>query len=67
MGPGTILKRYTEQDAPICEGYNCDCERPATVSIQGETDSFGYEILDFCDECYEKCMADEHRLAEEED
>lgn len=35
-----------------------DCDyhpgRPATRRIQGETDSFGAEMIDLCDECYQK-------------
>ena len=34
----------------------CDThpDRPATVRLQGETDSFGSEMVDLCDECAEK-------------
>lgn len=27
-------------------------DRPATHRVQGETDSFGSEMADFCDECF---------------
>lgn len=42
----------------IPDGTPCDFhpERPAVVRIQGETDSFGCEMHDLCDEC-----AKEHR------
>ena len=42
----------------VPEKMMCDFhpDRPATVRIQGETDSFGCEMYDFCDEC-----AREHR------
>lgn len=35
------------------EGAMCDLhpDRPAVARIQGETDSFGSELLDCCDEC----------------
>lgn len=40
------------------EGATCDehPDRPAVVRIQGETDSFGSELNDMCQEC-----ADEYR------
>ena len=37
----------------VPEGMTCDnCEAPATHRIQGETDSFGSEMMDLCDPCY---------------
>jgi hypothetical protein len=37
------------------KGMTCDeCTNPATVRIQGETDSFGCEMIDLCDECRRK-------------
>lgn len=35
-------------------GAMCDdhTDRPATHRIQGETDSFGCEYIDWCDECH---------------
>jgi protein-arginine kinase activator protein McsA len=40
----------------VPEGMICDtCNKnPATVRIQGETDSFGCEMIDLCDECHKK-------------
>ena len=40
-------------------GTMCDDhqDRPATHRIQGETDSFGCEYIDWCDECYDKYLA----------
>jgi hypothetical protein len=38
----------------VCEGWNCDCQNQSTIWIQGETDSFGYEVIALCDSCYEK-------------
>lgn len=37
----------------VPEGTECDYHpgRPATFRIQGETDSFGCEMEDLCDEC----------------
>ena len=37
-----------------CEGYNCVCENAATVITQGETDSFGWEPVVYCDDCLAK-------------
>jgi len=38
----------------IPDGMMCDDhpDRPATHRVQGETDSFGSEMIDMCDECY---------------
>ncbi len=38
----------------IPEGTMCDehPDRPATHRVQGETDSFGSELNDMCDECF---------------
>lgn len=35
-------------------GVKCDehPDRPATHRVQGETDSFGCELIDMCDECH---------------
>lgn len=40
----------------IPDGTMCDLhsDRPATHRVQGETDSFGSELNDMCDECYEE-------------
>ncbi len=39
----------------VPKGMMCDDhqDRPATHRVQGETDSFGCEYIDWCDECYE--------------
>ena len=35
-------------------GAACDdCTKPAVIRIQGETDSFGSEMMDFCQSCYD--------------
>lgn len=41
---------------PVPVGTFCDKHlgRPAAVRVQGETDSMGAELLDLCQECYEK-------------
>ena len=55
-----ILKRYTESDEALCEGYSdYDCTYKADVQIQGETDSFGYETIDLCESCLQNMRADE--------
>lgn len=33
------------------------CEAPATVEVMGERDSFGFEILHFCEGCYPAFVA----------
>jgi len=40
----------------IPKGIKCDeCStKLATVRVQGETDSFGCEMIDMCQECYDK-------------
>lgn len=45
----------------------CDeCGEPATMRIQGETDSFGSEMYDSCQSCFDK-EQEAARLAKEED
>ena len=34
-------------------------EKLATHRVQGETDSFGSEMTDMCDECFAKCVEEE--------
>lgn len=51
--PGEIISRN-----PGCSCENHD-DRPATVEIRGETDSFGSEHLFFCDECHATCKQQE--------
>jgi hypothetical protein len=71
--PGRIIRRFEDAEtAPQCYGFNCDCEKPAVVEIQGETDSFGYESECFCEECYQALLQckEEHEesiLEEEHD
>jgi hypothetical protein len=64
--PGRVIRRFEDPaTAPLCEGYNCDCEKPSVVEIQGETDSFGYESLFFCHECWQKMLKGEEDYEEE--
>ena len=53
IGPNRYLPG---QEIQVPEGMTCDehDDRPATHRIVGETDSFGSELIDWCDECYEK-------------
>lgn len=41
------------------EGTMCDShpDRPAVARIQGETDSFGAELIDCCEECRDELRA----------
>jgi hypothetical protein len=44
----------------VPDGTMCDehPDRPATHRVQGETDSFGCELNDMCDECYAEYRED---------
>lgn len=44
------------QQLKVPDGTMCDehADRPATHRIVGESDSFGSELVDFCEECYQK-------------
>lgn len=46
---------------PLPAGAMCDDhpDRPAVARIQGETDSFGAEYLDLCQECVDQLQAGE--------
>lgn len=50
--PGHILSRNPDECCDACLGV--DKEVPAVIAIQGETDSFGYETLYFCQEHYDE-------------
>lgn len=45
---------------PVPKGTMCDNHpnRPATHRVQGETDSFGSELHDECDECHAAVLAE---------
>ncbi len=44
-------------DLTVCE--SCDVEPAATaLVIQGETDSFGWEPMAFCQQCYDSMLAE---------
>ena len=50
-GPGGL----PGQTSCTPKGIQCDdCSEPATVRVQGETDSFGSEQHDLCDACARK-------------
>lgn len=44
----------------VPDGMMCDDhpDRPATHRVQGETDSFGSEMHDLCEECYRELRAE---------
>ena len=44
--PGTLLRLPFNQ---MCDEHE---DRLAIVRVQAETDSFGYEAIDMCQECY---------------
>lgn len=43
----------------VPEGMTCDehPDRPAVRRVQGETDSFGCEMTDMCQQCYDEYIA----------
>lgn len=43
----------------VPNGAVCDThpDRPAVTRVQGETDSFGSEMIDLCQECYDEYQA----------
>lgn len=57
--PGQQLK---VPDNMMCDEHN---DRPATYRIVGETDSFGSELIDWCDECYQKYQQAKTQESEE--
>lgn len=64
---GDILARIPEDNGKVLrygggsitvESQKCDdCELPAAVIMQGETDSMGFEPIVLCDTCRGKCDA----------
>ena len=52
----------------VPEGMMCDehDDRPATHRVQAETDSFGSEMWDLCDECFNKMQEEIKKEREEE-
>jgi hypothetical protein len=52
------------QHHTVPKGTMCDVcqERPAAVRVQGETDSFGAELNDFCEACYDRAKAEDDAL-----
>lgn len=53
IGPNSYLPG---QELKVPEGMMCDEheDRPATHRIVAETDSFGSELIDWCDSCFNK-------------
>lgn len=50
--PGSLHK---VPDGVMCDNHN---NVPALFRVQGETDSFGSEMADLCQECYDEYKAD---------
>lgn len=42
---------HTVPKGCVCDDHH---DRPAVVRIQGETDSFGAELIDMCEECLQE-------------
>lgn len=57
--PGQLLQ--------VPAGMNCDEheDRPAKYRIVGETDSFGSELIDWCEECYQEYKQQKSQEPEE--
>src|SRR5258706_13894899 len=51
-GPISTLpgSRHSPPDGAMCDQHP---DRPAVARVQGETDSFGSEMVDLCSECLE--------------
>ena len=60
-GPNRYLPGHKSipPEGMMCDGYNCECSNPAVVRVQGETDSWGSEISDYCQKCYDLMHVDE--------
>jgi hypothetical protein len=56
QGPVSTLPGHTQQVEPqvMCDQHN---DRPAVRRVQGETDSFGCEYHDLCQECIDEMRA----------
>ena len=56
-GPISTLPgaRHDTPDGTMCDTHP---DRPAVVRVQGETDSFGSEMHDLCDECLKAIKAE---------
>lgn len=52
-GPISTMPGSTHE---VPEGMMCDDhpDRPAVKRVQGETDSYGSEMIDMCQECYDQ-------------
>lgn len=55
ISSGRVMTR-TGSHHKVPAGATCDDhpDRPAVHRVQGETDSFGCEYIDWCQECYDK-------------
>lgn len=53
IGPCSTLpgRRHDLPDGSMCDQHP---DRPAVTRIQGETDSFGAELIDMCQECLDE-------------
>jgi len=59
--------RHPVPEGMLCDGYNVegDHEVLAVQRIQGETDSWGAEMCDYCQACVDKMQAEEEALRNE--
>lgn len=58
-GPVSTLPgaRFSPKEGAVCDDHQ---DRPAVHRVQGETDSFGCEYNDMCQECYDEYKRYEH-------
>ena len=48
--------KHKVPEGAICDGYNVECTNVAIIRIQGETDSWGSEMMDLCSSCHESYL-----------
>ncbi len=69
-GPGSIRARIPQDIGKVIhwgggmtmtvQATTCECgELPATLVVQGETDSFGWEPREICDVCHQAMLQEE--------
>ena len=64
IGPNSYLpgKHLKVPDGMMCDEHQ---DRPAVYRIVGESDSFGSELLDMCQECYDKMCGEADQFLQE--
>lgn len=59
--------RHAVPEGMLCDGYNVEGEHEvlAVARVQGETDSHGSEMCDYCQACLDKMLAEEEAYRNE--